>query len=192
LDLRRNEIDSTKKEYNVDMTDVEDDDSGGGRHGGGDGGIQTVATDKNTKYKYDLTLTNKGGVPLENLTMEYRIYYEQEKAVKEEDEKRKEDDTRPERYSPVSEDKVKDGKVKIGTIEAKETKEVSTDSITLVERTANRRYEDKINLKAKLVGAWVKIYMKAPDGQTLERDIALPESIMKKFPWDPEEAPQKD
>ncbi|MCF7817676.1 MAG: hypothetical protein K9M54_07325, partial [Kiritimatiellales bacterium] len=175
LDISRNEVGTTKKEHNVDMTNVEDDSGDSARRGGGrEDGIQTVATDKSTQYKYNLTLANKGGVPLDNLAMEYRIYYAQEKPVMDDKEKRPKGDLRPVRYLPVSENKVKGGKVKIGTIEAKGTKEVSTGSVTLLQRTANRRIEDKIDLKGELAGVWVKVYMKSPDGEMVERDIALP------------------
>jgi len=147
LDINRNEVKSSKKEREADLGER----SGGGRRGGGDTGVQVVAVDKNTQYKFDLLLENKGGVPLKNLTMEYRIYYEQEKAVKDEkaNEQRREDDRRPERYLAQAEDKVKDGKVKVGTIEPGESKEVSTGSVIIMKRSASRVWDPEEEKEVK-------------------------------------------
>lgn len=185
LELERDEADNSKKEHEVDFGE----EFGGGRRGGPTG-IQTAAIDKNTKYKFHLTLENKSDIPLKVYLMEYRIYYEQEKAVLDEkaNKGRSEGDPRPERHMPLAEQKVKDGKARIGTIAPGETKTVSTGSITITKRSANRPWGKYIDLKGTVSGAWIRLTAKGPNGEKIVREISSPESIMKKFPWDvPEE-----
>jgi uncharacterized protein YxeA len=188
LELKRNEVKSWKKEHEADLSQI--------KRGKGDGkrdGIEVIATDHNTQYKYDLLIENRGSVSLKNVIVEYRVYYEQEKAVKDEvDEKRRkesgqEDAEERVRYNAVNENKVKDGAARLKPIEPKETKTISTGSVTILKRTVGKSYQDKINLKGSLAGAWVRLTMKGPDGQKIVREIARPASIMKKYPWNPEE-----
>ena len=188
LDLKRNEVKSWKKEHEADLSQIKL-----GKGGGKRDGVEVIATDNHTQYKYDLLIDNNGSASLENIILEYRIYYEQEKAVKNEaDEKRrkesgKEDAEERIRYNAVTENKVKDGAARLKPIEPKETKTISTGSVTILKRTVDKPYQDKINLKGSLTGAWVRLTMKGPDGEKVVREIALPASIMKKYPWNPEE-----
>ncbi|VGO14214.1 hypothetical protein PDESU_02773 [Pontiella desulfatans] len=193
LEIQREEVGSTKKEHEVDVGD-EFSGGGGRRGGGGDTGVIIVATDKITKYKYILSMENKSGVPLKNVIMEYRIYYEQQKAIKDEkaNKGRAEDDTRPERYMAVDQQKAKEGQKRLKPLEPKKPATISTDTITLTKRSANRTWGDKIDLKAELSGAWIQLSMRGPNGEKLVRDIASPESVMKKFPWDVPEQPEEE
>lgn len=188
LDISRDEVKNTRKDHEVDIGE----EFSGGRRGGASG-VVTVATDKTTQYKYKLSVENKSSVPLSNITMEYRIYYSQQKAVKdaEANEDRREDDPRPERHMAVDEDKVKDGRGRLNPVEPKETRDVATSAVTLLKRSANRQWGDMIDLKSSLSGVWIKLTMRGPDGQKLIREIASPESVMKKFPWDPPESDEK-
>jgi hypothetical protein len=79
------------------------------------------------------------------------------------------------------------GKVRVKPMEPGEEKTVSTGSVTILKRTVGKSHEDKINLEGTLAGAWIKLTMKSPDGESLVREIALPSGIMKKYPWNPEE-----
>ncbi|VGO20594.1 hypothetical protein [Pontiella sulfatireligans] len=187
LDVVRKEVNSTKKEHEVDIGEEE----AGGRRGG-DSGVQTVAIDKITHYKFNLLIENKTKIPVKNLTMEYRIYYDQEKAVKDEkaNKNRREDDPRPERYLSMEESKVKEGKLKIRAIEAGESKEFPTQSVSILKRSASRTWGDKIDLKGSLEGVWIKLSMQGPGRDKLVREIALPPSIPKKYSWDPVEEPE--
>jgi hypothetical protein len=188
LNLKRNEVKSWKKEHEADLSQIKL-----GKGGGKRDGIEVIATDDNTQYKYDLMIENKGSVPLKNVTVEDRVYYEQEKAVKDDDDKKRrkesgQDDAEERvRYNAVNENKVKDGAARLKPIEPKETKTISTGSVTILKRTVDKPYQDKINLRGSLTGAWVRLTMKGPDGNTVVREIASPASIMKKYPWDQEE-----
>lgn len=188
LELKRNESETTKKEHEVDMSQLNS-----GRRGGS--GITQVAVDKRTPVKYDLTLKNASTAQLNNMMIEYRIYYDQQKPVLDEkaNKNRPDDTDLPERYMAVDELKVKDGSARLKPAEPDSTRTVSTDSIILLNRAANRPYGDKITLKSNLHGVWVRLTMKGPDGEMLSRDIASSASIMKKFPWDlPEELAEQD
>jgi hypothetical protein len=183
LEIERVEVKSSKKEHEVDISEEL---GGGGRRGGGETGMQTVAIDKSTQYKFNLLMDNKSDLDLKNITMEYRIFYEQQKAVKDEkaNKGRQEDDPRPERYMAIDEDKIKEGKVRIKPFESRSSKQVSTGSVILMKRSASRAWGDKIDLKSNLIGAWIKLTMKGPDGETLVREIATSNSIPEKYSWD--------
>ena len=186
LEVKRNETGSIKKEHEVDVGE----ESGGGGRRGGVTGVITAAIDKRTTYKYGLTLDNKSNTQLNGMTIEYRVYYNQQKA--ELDEKankgRTKDDVRPERYMAVDELKVKEARARLKSVEAKTSRTVSTTTVTLVDRSASRPWGDKIDLKSDLHGVWIRLTMKGPDGDVLTRDVASSNTIMKKFPWDvPEE-----
>lgn len=196
LELKRNEVKDWKKEHEIDMTEFDDAEGGEGRRGGDEGGIRTVAVDKNTQYRFDLILENKGGIPFANVKMEYRIFYEQEKPVEDpataKQRMKNKEDGIPD-FSPhiaVAENKVKAGEVKIKAIEPAGAHTVSTDAVTILKRTATSRpFREMVDLKGELKGAWIKLSMKGPDGQLLVREIALPESLAKKYPW---EAPPEE
>ncbi|MDF7826081.1 hypothetical protein P4B35_18770 [Pontiellaceae bacterium B12227] len=183
LEVKRKETGSTKKEHEVD---VGEDGGGGGRRGGGETGVITVAIDKRTTYKFNLTLENKSNTQLNGITIEYRIYYDQQKAVLDEkaNKGRAEDSDRPERYMAVDALKAKESRARLKPAEAKSRRTVSTTSVTLLERSASRSWGDKIDLKSNLHGAWIRLTMKGPDGEVLTRDVASSNSIMKKFPWE--------
>ncbi len=193
LELERKEVKNWKKEHEADLSQI--------KLGKGDGkrdGIEVIATDKNTEYKFDLHIENKSSVPLNKIILEYRVYYEQEKPVKDaEDEKRRKESGREDadervHYNAVNENKVKDGSARLKPIEPGSDQTVSTASVTILERTVDKPYQDKINLKGSLAGAWVKLTMKSPDGETLVREIATPASIMKKYSWDPVESAEEE
>jgi hypothetical protein len=195
LEIEREEVKTTKKEHEVD---VGEEFAGGGRRGGGESGVITVAIDKTTDYKYHLAMENKGGMPLKNIIMEYRIFYEQEKPVKDDkaNKGRRENDPRPEYHVAVEQKKVKDGQSRLKPIEPKENRSVSTENVSLLKRSANRPWGDMIDLKSGLSGVWIKLTMKGPAGDKLIREIASPESVMNKFAWElpdtqAEEAPEE-
>ncbi|MEE9367730.1 MAG: hypothetical protein V3V05_02585 [Pontiella sp.] len=183
LDIKRKEVKSSKKPIEVDLGE---EGGGGGRRGGGDTGVQVVAIDKNTQYKYSLLMENKSDTPLKNIILEYRIFYEQQKSVLDEkaNKNRPEDSTRPEQYTAVDQNKIKDAKVRVKPIDARSTQELATASVTLLNRSASREWGDKIDLKSNLIGAWIQLTMKGPDGEELVREIATANSIMKKYDWD--------
>jgi hypothetical protein len=191
LEIERDEVDSSKKNVEVD---VGEESSGGGRRGGGGmSGVVTVAVDKKTQYKYKLAMENKSGIPLDNMTMEFRIYYEQQKPEKDEkaNKGRSKDETSPEKYMAVDQSKVKKGEKKIKTLAPKQSGTISTESVVLLQRSASYTWGENIDLKSDLSGVWIKLSMRGADGEMLVRDICSPESIMKKYPWDVPDEPEE-
>jgi hypothetical protein len=188
--LVREEVSSEKKDIEVDVGDG----FGGGRRGGGESGVITIAVDKNTKYKFTLMLENKSKVELSNISLEYRIYYMQEKAVVDEkaNKNRPEDSDRPDIHMAVEEEKVQDGRNRIKTLGPRQGQEISTTSVKVTKRSANRPWGENIDLKGEVHGAWIKLTFNGPDGKKLERDIAYPPSIPKKLPWDPPEEEESE
>ncbi|WP_372808393.1 hypothetical protein [Pontiella sp.] len=189
LEIERDEVDSTKKNVEVDIGD----ETSGGRRGGGMSGVVTVAVDKKTQYKYKLAIENKSGTALDDMTMEFRIYYDQQKPVKDEkaNKGRSKDETRPEKYMAVDQLKVKKGEKKIKTLAPKQSGTISTESVVLLQRSASYEWGENIDLKSDLAGVWIKLTMRGADGELLVRDICSPESIMKKYPWDVPDEPEE-
>lgn len=183
LDVTRNEESKTKKNQEVDFSQTTG--PGSGR------GTQLVAVDERTKYAINLTLENKSNVQLNNIMLEFRVYYDQQKAVIDEENQREDrPDGEPERHIAVDETKVKEGRTRLKPAEPDSERTVKpTTTVTLLKRSqSGRPYGDMINLKSDLQGAWIRLTMKDVDGKTLTRDVATSDSIMKKFPWEtPEE-----
>ncbi|VGO20315.1 hypothetical protein [Pontiella sulfatireligans] len=178
---------------------------GGGRQGGGQGGpgggdegsmgggSSVLATDKNTKYRYDLTLVNRSGIPLGGMKAEYRIFYMQERPVREEVPFAGESNARQGQSGGMQqgtfvaqpEAQVKRGVLEIGQLDAGDRVKLSTTDFVILERNAGRQAQGTmIDLEATVNGIWIKVFMKAPDGSLVERDIALPKRIMKDYRWD--------
>lgn len=180
LDITREELKSSKTDLEIDLTDTDSPRGGSG--------IRNIGTDKNTQYRFILNMNNSSAVPLENLSMEYRLYYSQEKAELDKDASEKLPEDRPDIYKAVNEEKVKKSSGELKPLEAKGEKQVATKPVTLLKRTVNNRdYEDKINLKSDLHGIWIKVTMRGPDGERIVREIAYPPSIPGKFDWDRED-----
>lgn len=185
LKLNEDKGETTKKNHEVDYSE-----QSSGR--GSSRGVQIVAVDQTTVYELNLTLKNASKVELKNVLLEYRIYYEQQKAVVDEEanENRPDtDDSTPDRHKAEDEFKVKEGSARLKPSEPGSERTVTPDKVKLLKRTATGRgYGDKINLDSKLIGAWARLTMKGPDGETLTRDVATSSSIPKKFEWEtPEE-----
>ena len=76
LEVKRVEVDSSKKDHEVDIGE----EFAGGRRGG-ESGVVTVAVDKTTQYKYTLIAENKGGFPLRNIMVELFSYMCRQKFI---------------------------------------------------------------------------------------------------------------
>ncbi len=180
LDLERDEVKSTKTDLTINLEDYSN------MRGGS--GTRNVGTDKKTQYRFLLSLSNTGGLPLERISMDYRIYYSQEKAVKDKEKSEAQADDRPDIYEAVEQQKVREERGTIKLIEPRATKEVATKSVTVLNRTVSGRgIESRINLEGELHGVWIRLTMKGPDNEKLVREIAYPPSIPKKFPWNADE-----
>lgn len=180
LKITREEVKTTKSDIEVDMSENT------GPKGGS--GLRLIGTDKNTQYRFILNMKNSAAVPLENLSMEYRLYYAQEQAVLDKERSEKQPDDRPDIYMAINKENVRKSSGKIKPIEARGEKQVATKPVNLLQRTINGRgMENNINLKSDLHGIWIKLIMEGPDGESIVREIAYPPSIPKKFDWDQEE-----
>ncbi|MCF7848364.1 MAG: hypothetical protein K9M45_05890 [Kiritimatiellales bacterium] len=193
----RSKHESMRRQGGVGMSSGQGPDGGGGGgnrggQGGGDGS-EIVATDKYTKYQYDLSFANRCGIPLKDLSVEYRIYYNQERPVAEEIPFQESNNQRQgpgggqQQGSFVAkpEVKVKRGTLPLRRLETRERRSVSTVAITLLERNGSGQ-GNMIDLDGELHGVWIKVSMKAPDGTWRVRNIAYPQSIMKEYRWDAE------
>ncbi len=175
---------------------------GGGRGGGGgpgggqndEGGV--LATDRYARYRYDVKISNRSSVSLENLKIDYCIYYEQERAVAEnsgfESQGRQQGpDSRgggkeQASYHPVCEKKVQSGTLSVAALDAGLRKVLPTESVTILNRNASGEGEgEMIDLEGELKGIWVKVSMKAPDGTLRVREVAHPRNITRSVEWNP-------
>lgn len=118
-----------------------------------------------SEYQYCLTLYNLGGVPLENLTVDYSISY---RDYKESSNSafhsliRDSDDAEPAAVVTCT----VDGKVQVPKLDAGKWKMYTTESVALAD----------INSATSSSGIHVTVQMETPLGRILSREIALPHS----------------
>ena len=156
-------------------------------------GVVEIATDKKTPITYQLTLHNKSDVPIENVKIEYKIFYEQEVAVELEvpQERQTERAEFIEPHRPQNQLKIKEGRFKTRSLEAGETWEDDSSSITLLERKSIRRFRQYINLESESMGIWVRCSHRDPDGNVIVRDFIEPARLEKDVAWDQEESTEE-
>ncbi|VGO14448.1 hypothetical protein PDESU_03010 [Pontiella desulfatans] len=151
-----------------------------------------VAVDKNVRYRYDITLANRSNLRLEKLDLEYRIFYDQERAVREDGDDQPQQSRGNSRfggqqqgfYMAVAEERVESGRLQVDALAPHARKTLPTDSVTILNRNASSSAEGElIDLEGELNGIWVKVTMKAPDGTVREREVAVPKNIVKKYAW---------
>ena len=136
-----------------------------------------------------LTLHNKTDVPIEKVKIEYKIFYEQEVAIKIKIPK----DLQTERsallvpHLPQKQLKIKEGRFKTLSLEAGETWEDDSPSITLLERKTLRRLQHYINLESEPMGIWVRCSHRDPDGNVIVRNFIEPSRLEQAVSWDQEE-----
>ncbi len=185
LDLKGKKGETTKQDHEVDYSE-QSSGRGSGR------GTQIVAVDQRTKYDLNLTLKNISKAELKNIALEYRIFYEQQKPVLDEEANKNrptDDEDIPDIYKAEDETKVREGKARLKPAEPGSDRTITPATFTLLKRSATGRgYGDKITLQSGFIGAWVRLTMKGADGETLTRDVYTSNTIPKKFSWEtPEE-----
>jgi hypothetical protein len=159
-----------------------------GLPGAGFGNVE-IATDKKIPINYQLTLHNKTDVPIEKVKIEYKIFYEQEVAIK----IKIPEDLQTERsallvpHLPQKQLKIKEGRFKTLSLEAGETWEDDSPSITLLERKTLRRLRHYINLESEPMGIWVRCSHRDPDGNVIVRNFIEPSRLEQAVSWDQEE-----
>lgn len=184
LTIKEIEGDYTKTKHEINFAEER-----AGRRGSGLGVVE-IATDKKTPLFYELELLNKGDLPIERLKVEYKLFYLQEEAVKVNQEERPENSNRPVLPSPHHQQeqlKIKKGRLQTLTLQPNETSNQATSNITLLERSATRRYEQYINLDSEPLGIWVRCSLRDPDGGEVIRDFVEPDRLRKSVTWDQEE-----
>ena len=121
---------------------------------------------------YEITLENKSTSKLENLDVEYCIYYEQERAT---------------RGKQVTEDGVRYGTLDVGYMTPKSKKELMTKSVAIYTTELNADYhwvDGRENKQTgKVRGVWVKVNMKLENGETLSRNYCLPDGLRNSKVW---------
>lgn len=121
--------------------------------------VGSGSTDQVTRYRYELDMINHSTGPMENLIVEYLVFYTHEATGAGKDEK------------------VVQGQIPVGRIGAGGWKSLSMDSLAIMERCGDEQ------LKASLADSvgnqshmWIRLSMDAPDGQQVERIFSLPHS----------------
>ncbi len=139
----------------------------------GDGGYSGYNSAKKVEnYGYEVTLQNRSTSTLENLELEYCIYYEQEE-YKRGGEARKEG--------------VRYGKLDVGTLLPKSERELVTKPVTIYteELDSDWYYGSGADNKqsGKVRGIWVQVHMVLDDGKKISRNFCLPDSLSGKMAW---------
>ena len=182
---------------NMPMGQAPGGSGGGGPGGEGNmgGGAEVAATDKYVRYRFDVKIGNRGRVPLRGLEVEYCIFYDQDRAVPEDNgfgvAKAPGGGSRSgggvqEFYMALPEKRVKTGKLSVPFVDPASRRVVSSERVTILNRNAGGDGEGElIDLDGELKGIWVKVYMMAPDGTRRVREVALPRHLPKRAQWKP-------
>lgn len=145
------------------------------QYDGGNVGKELVSVSRFQRYIYNLTLENKNTFSLENLKLEYRVFYGQEEDAG---------------SSKVAEqEKVVSGSVNVKQIAPRKKIELKTEPVVLrdTQYSTSVSYGTAETTKTResgdLKGIWVRITATGPDGQTVVRDIFEPSSLEGKHKW---------
>jgi len=141
---------------------------------GGDPVKELLSTSRFERYVFELNLENKNEFALENLTLEYRVFYEQEVAV---------GASKVEAKSGVL-----PGKLDVKRVGPREKMKLKTEAVVL----RDTQYPSSITFKGgatmgresgEIEGIWVRITAAGADGQTVSRDVFEPSSLEGKHKW---------
>ncbi len=134
-------------------------------------GIQNAQTTVK-EIGYEILLENRITETLKNLTIEYCIYYEQERASG---------------GKQVTDDGVKHGVLHIGQLASRAQANLLTDPVKLFRHELNsdwHYYSGAENTqKGKVIGIWLRVHLPLSDGQRITRQYSLPDSIKDKREW---------
>ncbi len=135
--------------------------------------VKTVIAFEETAF--ELTFQNRNPEDLENMRMDYRIYYEQSEMVW---------DEKPETLLHCF-----SGKMTLPTVPSKGTVsvlsksvEIHKDSINTIRQAGGDQRQPG---KGDVIGFRGRIYMEMTSGEEVMREISLPKTLsLKKYPWD--------
>jgi len=123
---------------------------------------------------YEITLINKNDLPLQNLKIEYKIYYEQSETTQ---------------GNPVTEQKRLDGSLDVKDIKPDAQQKVATKTVEISRTQFSNdgdvtRVQPKTGGKGEVHGMRARITMTLPSGQKSMREFSQPSSLSdKRFPW---------
>lgn len=154
-------VSAKRKQFDVDRE----------RHVNGYTGLQNAQTTVK-EVGYEILLENRIAESLKDLTIEYCIYYEQERASS---------------GKQVTDDGVKHGVLQIGQLASRAKANLITDPVKLFRYELNsdwHYYSGAENTqKGKVIGIWLRIHLPLSGGQKITRQYSLPESIKDKREW---------
>ena len=134
-----------------------------------------------TQYEqiaYSIALQNNGATPLENLRIEYKIYYEQSESTQK-------------KIDPK--DYVSEGTIAVEPIKSKKKAALQTEAVQIkntdININGNFSFDyPPVGAKGKTIGMRAHIYMKLPSGKEAMREFSIPESLSaERYPWEEEE-----
>ncbi len=150
-------------------------------YSGGDVQKELVSVSKFERYVFELNLENKNEFALENLQVEYRIFYEQEVSAGS--------------SKPVAKKKVLLGELKVKQIDPRGKKKLKTESVVVhgTEYSSSITYGGvtKERESGEIEGIWLRITATGSDGQSVVREVFEPSNLEGKHKWPAKPAARK-
>ncbi|MDF7824036.1 hypothetical protein P4B35_08425 [Pontiellaceae bacterium B12227] len=141
-----------------------------------DGSVEdeTISETKYEKFIYEILLENRNKVPLQDLTLEYRIFYEQGTG----------DATGT---KLVVAKKNVAGKLEVARLDSKAKTTLKSSPVVIHDKDWNGDYTykggDPVSESGEVKGIWLRVQTKGVDGKPVIRDVYEPESIAGKYAW---------
>ena len=163
INCRQQVLDRRKEEKVTDVTNSR------GNYLGTDSQIK-----KYEKIGYEISLKNRGDLPLDKLRIEYRIYYEQSMQG----------------LNPEPEQKVFRGSVDVPSLGKGEKVSVKTDSVEIYDEELSRDARisssyTPVGGKGEVHGLRARIYLTLPGGKESMREFSEPSSLSEqRFTWE--------
>ncbi|MEE9369786.1 MAG: hypothetical protein V3V05_13135 [Pontiella sp.] len=130
---------------------------------------------KEIKYEdvaYEIEFKNTGKTPVDNVRIEYRIYYEQ---------------SRESRESPISEQYIFSGKSELPSLAGSGTTFLSDAVMVYADNISGIDWADgssRVGGKGEVNGFRAKLYLKTASGKEIMREFCDPATLStSKFPW---------
>lgn len=138
---------------------------------------ETISETKFERTIYEIHLDNRNDVPLENLTFEYKIYYEQGTMGS----------GRGEQSKLIISKKTVSGDLKVARLSAREKMVLKTNPVVIHETEYNGDYTyrggDPVKEAGDIKGVWLQVHTQGADGKKVTRHIYEPSSIQGKYTW---------
>ncbi len=119
---------------------------------------------------YDITLINRSGYDLHDLTIDYRIHYELD---------------RPGNRGQVTERRAQCGTLAIGTLADGDKVQAETQPLVLPKEYPYEYYKDNRVPIGKVLGIRILVYLPLSSGSKAMREFANPDSLRRTHKWVP-------